>query len=174
MYEWSGVWWNFQLCFSTIQAPRGVCVWRLGVVLSPHFSVPSEHQLHQHPTRPLLQHPTRPRPLLQVPTINRTDQTSDWFSSLHRCFGWSERIEQKPLPPPPRGMPSMSAINGHLHSPGSQANNTPPNSNGAALNGNNGSAPGAGLKSSPSPVPEGNGGSGGGPRTVAVTSELVG
>ena len=35
----------------------------------------------------------------QVPTINRTDQTTDWFSSLQRCFNWSDRVDQKPLQP---------------------------------------------------------------------------
>lgn len=38
-------------------------------------------------------------PTTQVPTINRTDQTTDWFSSLQRCFNWSDRIDQKPLQP---------------------------------------------------------------------------
>ena len=33
-----------------------------------------------------------------VPTINKTDQTTDWFASLERCFGWNERVEQKALP----------------------------------------------------------------------------
>ena len=32
-----------------------------------------------------------------VPTINKADQTTDWFESLDRCFGWNERVEQKPL-----------------------------------------------------------------------------
>lgn len=32
-----------------------------------------------------------------VPTISRADQTQDWFSSLERCFGWNERLQQKPL-----------------------------------------------------------------------------
>lgn len=32
-----------------------------------------------------------------VPTINKADQTTDWFESLDRCFGWNERMEQKPL-----------------------------------------------------------------------------
>ncbi|GIL75893.1 hypothetical protein Vretimale_5571 [Volvox reticuliferus] len=32
-----------------------------------------------------------------VPTINRTDLTSDWFDSLERCFRWSDRTVQKPL-----------------------------------------------------------------------------
>ncbi|KIY93564.1 hypothetical protein MNEG_14398 [Monoraphidium neglectum] len=32
-----------------------------------------------------------------VPTINKTDLTSDWFESLERCFRWSERSEQKPF-----------------------------------------------------------------------------
>lgn len=34
-----------------------------------------------------------------VPTINKADQTTDWFESLDRCFGWNERVEQKPLAP---------------------------------------------------------------------------
>lgn len=38
-------------------------------------------------------------PKTQVPTINRTDQTTDWFSSLQRCFNWSDRVDQKPLQP---------------------------------------------------------------------------
>lgn len=33
-----------------------------------------------------------------VPTINQTDLTSDWFDSLERCFKWSDRLQQKPLP----------------------------------------------------------------------------
>ncbi len=37
--------------------------------------------------------------ITQVPTINRTDQTTDWFGSLQRCFNWSDRVEQKPLSP---------------------------------------------------------------------------
>lgn len=37
--------------------------------------------------------------IVQVPTINRTDQTTDWFSSLQRCFNWSDRVDQKPLQP---------------------------------------------------------------------------
>lgn len=32
-----------------------------------------------------------------VPTINKANQTTDWFGSLERCFGWNERMEQKPL-----------------------------------------------------------------------------
>lgn len=32
-----------------------------------------------------------------VPTINRTDLTTDWFESLERCFTWSSRPEQKPF-----------------------------------------------------------------------------
>jgi NAD+ kinase len=35
-----------------------------------------------------------------VPTINKTDLTSDWFDSLERCFRWSDRTPQKPLSPP--------------------------------------------------------------------------
>ena len=26
-----------------------------------------------------------------VPTIDRLDQTIDWFGSLDRCFGWNDR-----------------------------------------------------------------------------------
>lgn len=33
-----------------------------------------------------------------VPTINKRELTSDWFDSLDRCFKWSDRLEQKPLP----------------------------------------------------------------------------
>ncbi len=33
-----------------------------------------------------------------VPTINKTDLTGDWFDSLERCFRWSDRSVQKPLP----------------------------------------------------------------------------
>eukprot|EP00210_Caulerpa_lentillifera_P002614 g2501.t1 len=32
-----------------------------------------------------------------VPTVTRVDQTSDWFGSLERCFGWNERPEQQPI-----------------------------------------------------------------------------
>lgn len=32
-----------------------------------------------------------------MPTINRTDLTGDWFDSLDRCFGWSNRQEQQAL-----------------------------------------------------------------------------
>ena len=35
-----------------------------------------------------------------VPTINKTDQTNDWFTSLERCFGWNERVEQRSPPKP--------------------------------------------------------------------------
>lgn len=31
-----------------------------------------------------------------VPTIARADSTNDWFDTLNRCFGWNERLEQKP------------------------------------------------------------------------------
>ncbi|KAK9847234.1 hypothetical protein WJX84_010809 [Apatococcus fuscideae] len=37
-----------------------------------------------------------------VPTINKTDQTNDWFTSLERCFGWNERVEQGAATPPPK------------------------------------------------------------------------
>jgi NAD kinase len=33
-----------------------------------------------------------------MPTINKADLTGDWFESLERCFRWSNRAEQKPLP----------------------------------------------------------------------------
>eukprot|EP01025_Chloroclados_australasicus_P025047 TRINITY_DN2505_c0_g3_i1.p1 TRINITY_DN2505_c0_g3~~TRINITY_DN2505_c0_g3_i1.p1 ORF type:complete len:444 (-),score=36.19 TRINITY_DN2505_c0_g3_i1:515-1846(-) len=32
-----------------------------------------------------------------VPTINKTDLTNDWINSLERCFGWNNRLIQKPL-----------------------------------------------------------------------------
>lgn len=32
-----------------------------------------------------------------VPTVTRVDQTSDWFTSLERCFGWNERAQQQPI-----------------------------------------------------------------------------
>ncbi|PRW57924.1 ATP-NAD kinase isoform B [Chlorella sorokiniana] len=40
-----------------------------------------------------------------VPTINNADMTTDWFTSIQRCFQWSERIEQLPMEPAgePRG-----------------------------------------------------------------------
>lgn len=31
-----------------------------------------------------------------VPTISKADSTNDWFDTLNRCFGWNERLEQKP------------------------------------------------------------------------------
>lgn len=34
-----------------------------------------------------------------LPTINKADQTNDWFSSLGRCLGWNERLEQGVLTP---------------------------------------------------------------------------
>jgi NAD+ kinase len=30
-----------------------------------------------------------------MPTVNKHDQTEDWFGSLSRCFGWNQRIEQR-------------------------------------------------------------------------------
>lgn len=30
-----------------------------------------------------------------VPTVNKSDQTDDWFASLVRCLNWNERLEQK-------------------------------------------------------------------------------
>ncbi|KAG5575284.1 hypothetical protein H5410_055418 [Solanum commersonii] len=35
-----------------------------------------------------------PHPL---PTVNKYDQTGDWFSSLTRCLNWNQRLEQKAL-----------------------------------------------------------------------------
>eukprot|EP00898_Chlorokybus_atmophyticus_P008844 jgi/Chlat1/8961/Chrsp94S08332 len=32
-----------------------------------------------------------------MPTINKKDQTDDWFRSLGRCLNWNERLEQRPL-----------------------------------------------------------------------------
>ncbi|GJP42564.1 hypothetical protein CLOM_g2116 [Closterium sp. NIES-68] len=32
-----------------------------------------------------------------MPTINKADQTDDWFDSLVRCLNWNERLEQKSL-----------------------------------------------------------------------------
>ncbi len=40
-----------------------------------------------------------------VPTINKTDQTNDWFTSLERCFGWNERVEQGAPPGQSNGKP---------------------------------------------------------------------
>ena len=31
-----------------------------------------------------------------VPTVAAADSTNDWFDTLNRCFGWNERLEQKP------------------------------------------------------------------------------
>lgn len=33
-----------------------------------------------------------------LPTVNKSDQTDDWFQSLVRCLNWNERLEQKALP----------------------------------------------------------------------------
>lgn len=30
-----------------------------------------------------------------MPTVNKSDQTDDWFESLVRCLNWNERLEQK-------------------------------------------------------------------------------
>ncbi|KAH7278763.1 hypothetical protein KP509_38G055200 [Ceratopteris richardii] len=30
-----------------------------------------------------------------LPTVNKSDQTDDWFQSLVRCLNWNERLEQK-------------------------------------------------------------------------------
>ncbi|KAM0032549.1 putative NAD(+) kinase [Helianthus debilis subsp. tardiflorus] len=35
-----------------------------------------------------------PHPL---PTVNKFDQTGDWFRSLIRCLNWNERLDQKAL-----------------------------------------------------------------------------
>lgn len=36
-----------------------------------------------------------------VPTVDRQDQTIDWFASLERCFRWNDRgAEQGPLETP--------------------------------------------------------------------------
>lgn len=32
-----------------------------------------------------------------MPTVNKHDQTEDWFGSLSRCFGWNRRIEQRSI-----------------------------------------------------------------------------
>ncbi|QHO47363.1 NAD kinase 2 [Arachis hypogaea] len=32
-----------------------------------------------------------------LPTVNKFDQTGDWFSSLVRCLNWNERLDQKAL-----------------------------------------------------------------------------
>ncbi|KAL3689759.1 hypothetical protein R1sor_016068 [Riccia sorocarpa] len=32
-----------------------------------------------------------------LPTVNKSDQTDDWFQSLIRCLNWNERAEQRPL-----------------------------------------------------------------------------
>ncbi|XP_051139247.1 NAD kinase 2, chloroplastic-like [Andrographis paniculata] len=32
-----------------------------------------------------------------LPTVNKADQTGDWFRSLVRCLNWNERLEQKAL-----------------------------------------------------------------------------
>lgn len=32
-----------------------------------------------------------------LPTVNKSDQTDDWFRSLVRCLNWNERLEQKRL-----------------------------------------------------------------------------
>ncbi|KAK8966980.1 hypothetical protein KSP40_PGU018222 [Platanthera guangdongensis] len=35
-----------------------------------------------------------PHPL---PTVNKCDQTGDWFHSLVRCLNWNDRLDQKAL-----------------------------------------------------------------------------
>ncbi|WVY89495.1 hypothetical protein V8G54_035009 [Vigna mungo] len=32
-----------------------------------------------------------------LPTVNKFDQTGDWFHSLIRCLNWNERLDQKAL-----------------------------------------------------------------------------
>ncbi|CBI18969.3 unnamed protein product, partial [Vitis vinifera] len=32
-----------------------------------------------------------------LPTVNKSDQTGDWFHSLVRCLNWNERLDQKPF-----------------------------------------------------------------------------
>ncbi|XP_021760887.1 NAD kinase 2, chloroplastic-like [Chenopodium quinoa] len=32
-----------------------------------------------------------------IPTVNKADQTGDWFHSLIRCLNWNERLDQKAL-----------------------------------------------------------------------------
>lgn len=32
-----------------------------------------------------------------LPTVNKRDQTGDWFRSLIRCLNWNERLDQKAL-----------------------------------------------------------------------------
>ncbi|KAL3365989.1 hypothetical protein AABB24_010891 [Solanum stoloniferum] len=32
-----------------------------------------------------------------LPTVNKSDQTGDWFHSLVRCLNWNDRLEQKAL-----------------------------------------------------------------------------
>ncbi|XP_047270917.1 NAD kinase 2, chloroplastic isoform X2 [Capsicum annuum] len=32
-----------------------------------------------------------------LPTVNKSDQTGDWFHSLVRCLNWNERLDQKAL-----------------------------------------------------------------------------
>jgi hypothetical protein len=32
-----------------------------------------------------------------MPSINKTDETDDWFKSLVRCLRWNERLDQVPL-----------------------------------------------------------------------------
>ncbi|KAJ0024639.1 hypothetical protein Pint_08100 [Pistacia integerrima] len=32
-----------------------------------------------------------------LPTVNKSDQTCDWFHSLIRCLNWNERLDQKAL-----------------------------------------------------------------------------
>lgn len=32
-----------------------------------------------------------------LPTVNKCDQTGDWFHSLVRCLNWNERLDQRAL-----------------------------------------------------------------------------
>ena len=32
-----------------------------------------------------------------MPTVNKRDETDDWFASLVRCLNWNERTDQRPF-----------------------------------------------------------------------------
>ncbi|VAI02564.1 unnamed protein product [Triticum turgidum subsp. durum] len=32
-----------------------------------------------------------------LPTVNKSDQTGNWFRSLIRCLNWNERLDEKAL-----------------------------------------------------------------------------
>lgn len=53
-----------------------------------------------------------------VPTISKADSTNDWFDTLNRCFGWNERLEQRPYWGPD-GRPPAAAGSGGSGSGGS-------------------------------------------------------